>query len=244
MIFLINKLERENHMNQAKISELENVANLNRKYLLDEELNKQIMDKENKKLNEELENLGKVSEETLKQLVKENEKNQQIVIKNDISNNEMNMTLLLENYKEKEGKAKDLLEEKNQIAQKIAQVTEEINLLSDKDKEDKYEIVDLENQINEFEILYDDSIALYDVVFNENNQLRSVNEKLDKDISSIKAKLDEIKEKIELNSILQGIDINELKSLSQNNAMVNSSINNLLSKWDEVNSRLSEMQKK
>ena len=44
--------------------------------------------------------------------------------------------------------------------------------------------------------------------------------------------------------MLKDIDINELKSLTQNNAMVNNSINTLISKWDKVNSKLEEIEKK
>jgi tetrahydromethanopterin S-methyltransferase subunit G len=66
----------------------------------------------------------------------------------------------------------------------------------------------------------------------------------EKDIKDIKIKIDEIQQKIELNSMLKDIDINDLKMLTQNNAMVNNSINTLISKWDKVHSKLEEIEKK
>ena len=66
----------------------------------------------------------------------------------------------------------------------------------------------------------------------------------EKDIKDIKIKIDEIQQKIELNSMLKDIDINDLKMLTQNNTMVNNSINTLISKWDKVHSKLEEIEKK
>ena len=51
-----------------------------------------------------------------------------------------------------------------------------------------------------------------------------------------------IQQKIELNSLLKDIDLNELKMLTQNNAMVNSSLNTLMSRWDKVQSKMDEIQ--
>ena len=39
------------------------------------------------------------------------------------------------------------------------------------------------------------------------------------------------------------IDINELKMLSHNNAIVNSSINTLMGKWDKISTKLEEINK-
>ena len=44
--------------------------------------------------------------------------------------------------------------------------------------------------------------------------------------------------------MLKDIDVNELKVLSQNNAIVNNNINTLLSKWDKVHSKLVDIEKK
>ena len=44
--------------------------------------------------------------------------------------------------------------------------------------------------------------------------------------------------------MLKDIDIGELKMLTQNNAIVNNSINTLISKWDKVHAKLSEIEQK
>ena len=52
LIMNFNKLERDFHLAQAKIRELENLQIMNKKYLTEEELVKRVHEKENKKLME------------------------------------------------------------------------------------------------------------------------------------------------------------------------------------------------
>lgn len=232
------------HLAKAKISELENIQILNKKYLLDEELIKQTHTKENKRLNDELDNLTKMNEEILRTKVKENERNQTIQIKNTISNKEIKMNQLLEKYRDEENQAKDLLEQKNHLIQNLAILNSDINELTNLEQDQKIEIIELRNAIDEHNIIIEEeknSLASY---VSENERLRSQNEKLEAEIKSLYKKTDEVLQKIELNNLLKDIDINELKLLSQNNAIVNSSINSLLGKWDKIHSKLDELNKK
>ena len=78
----------------------------------------------------------------------------------------------------------------------------------------------------------------------ENKKTSEENEKYEKDIKDLRVKIDEIQQKIELNSMLKDIDIGELKMLTQNNAIVNNSINTLITKWDKVHAKLLEIEQK
>ena len=78
----------------------------------------------------------------------------------------------------------------------------------------------------------------------DNEKLRQENDELEQNIKKTRIDIEEIQQKIELNAMLKDIDINELKVLSQNNAIVNNNINNLLSKWDKVHSKLVDIEKK
>jgi hypothetical protein len=229
-------------MGQAKISELENTKELNRKYLLDAELEKRIHEKENNNLNEELDNLSKLTEEALKIKVKENERNQSIIIQNKISNNEFKMNNILEKFKNEEVKARELLEEKNSIHQKILVVNEDISQQTEKEKEISMSIVDCRNSIYDKKIQIEEDQLIFTNVFQENDYLRKENDRLEADIKSTIKKIEEIQQKIELNNILKDVDLNELKMLTQNNALVNNSINSLLNKWERVHSKLVEME--
>ena len=240
----ITKLERDSHMAQAKIAELENTQVLNKKHLLDEELTRNIHLKENDRLNLELDNLSKLNEDKLKEKVKESEAKQILVIKNQIANSELKMGLLLNKYKEEEGTARNLLEEKNALMQKISNIKEDIDNQTDTEGKTKAEIIEVKNNINQLNELINDNTAQLEVLQDENKKLNEENEKYEKDIKDLRIKIDELQQKIELNSMLKDIDIGELKMLTQNNAIVNNSINTLISKWDKVHAKLSEIEQK
>ena len=240
----ITKLERDSHMAQAKIAELENSQSVNRKHLLNEELLRNVHLKENDKLNLELDNLSKLNEEKLKEKVKESEARQILIIKNQIANSELKMGLLLNKYKEEENKARDLLEEKNTLMQKISNLKEDIENQQNVEFTTKTEIIEIKNNINQLNELINENSATLDSLEKENEKLRNENDKYEKDIKELRIKVDEIQKKIELNSMLKDVDVNELKMLAQNNAVVNNSINNLISKWDKVHAKLEEIEQK
>ena len=229
-------------MAQAKISELENTKELNRKYLFDSELEKRIHEKENIKLNEDLDNLSKLTEDSLRVKVKENERSQSIIIQNKAANNEFKVNSLLDRYKAEEVKAKELLEEKNVIHQKILSVNEDIGQQSEKEKEISLNIIDCRNNIYDKKNQIEDEQLICMNVVQENEFLRKENDKLELEIKTIIKKIEEIQQKIELNNILKDVDINELKMLTQNNSIVNNSINVLMNKWEKVHSKLLEME--
>ena len=199
----ITKLERDSHMAQAKIAELENTQVLNKKHLLDEELTRNIHLKENDRLNLDLDNLSKLNEDKLKEKVKESEAKQILVIKNQIANSELKMGLLLNKYKEEEGTARNLLEEKNALMQKISNIKEDIDNQTDTEGKTKAEIIEVKNNINQLNELINDNTAQLEVLQDENKKLNEENEKYEKDIKDLRIKIDELQQKIELNSMLK-----------------------------------------
>ena len=244
MIFTINKIDRELHNNLAKITELENMRDLNLKYLKDEATNRKIHEKENIRLNSELENLGKLNEENLRIKVKENEAKQLLVIRNQIKNSEHRMNTFLNHYKNSEKEGQELLEQKNELEQKLAQLIDETDSKDGLEEKMKLDIVDLQNNIHELELLIGEKTAEADELEADNERIKVINEKYEHDIKSNRIKLEEIIQRIELNNILRDVDINELKMLTQNNAAVNQSINQLMTKWEKVHTKLVEIEEK
>lgn len=154
------------------------------------------------------------------------------------------MGLLLNKYKEEETIARNLLEEKNALMQKISSVKEDIDNQNDVEVKTKGEIIEVKDNINQLNEIINDNNAHLEVLVDENKKTSEENEKYEKDIKDLRVKIDEIQQKIELNSMLKDIDIGELKMLTQNNAIVNNSINTLITKWDKVHAKLSEIEQK
>lgn len=242
MIFQINKIDRDVHLSLSKINELENMRELNMKYLKDEAINRKIHEKDNQRLNLELENLGKLNEENLKIKVKENEEKQLLIIQNKIKNSELKMNTFLQHYKESEKEARELLEDKNNLQQQLAQLIEESDNRAGKEEDLKKEIIEYNNDINNYEQQIQEKLIKAQDFEEINTALFQENERLEQEIKDSRINLDELLQKVELNNILKDVDVNELKMLTQNNAVVNQSINLLMSKWDKVHTKLQQIE--
>ena len=105
-------------------------------------------------------------------------------------------------------------------------------------------LVQTKTNINQTEDFLNANKDILVQLIGENEKLRQENDELEQNIKKTRIDIEEIQQKIELNAMLKDIDVNELKVLSQNNAIVNNNINNLLSKWDKVHSKLVDIEKK
>ena len=190
-----------------------------------------------------MDNLTKMNENILKIKIKENERNHSIQIKNEISNKELKMNQLIDKFRDEENKAKDYLEQKNKLQQNLTALNLDINERANLDADQKIEFIDLRNGIDEHNIIIEEEKSQLNSLINDNERYRNLNEKLENEIRALYKKTDELTQKIELNNLLKDIDITELKMLSHNNAIVNSSINNLMGKWDKISNKLEEINK-
>ena len=109
----ITKLQNSCTNAQTKIDELTNAQAINKKFLLEEEKERDKHLEENNRLNEQMDDLGKMNEERMKEAIKEYEDKQKVILRNQSTNAEKKMELLLNKYKDSEANAKELLEQKN-----------------------------------------------------------------------------------------------------------------------------------
>ena len=240
----ITKLQQSCSNAQTKISELTNAQNINKKFLFEEEKERDKYLEENNRLNDEMDNLSKMNEERMKEAIKEYEDKQKVILKNQSNNAEKKMELLLTKYKDAEANARALLEQKNKLLQDLALLDANIKEYNIQDGEVKDQIVETKTNINQTDDFLNENKDILAELVQENERLRTENDELEKNIKKTRIDIEEIQQKIELNAMLKDIDVNELKVLSQNNAIVNNNINNLLTKWDKVHSKLVDIEKK
>ena len=240
----ITRLQQSCSAAQTKISELANTQNINKRFLFEEEKERDKYLEENNRLNEEMDDLGKMNEERMKEAIKDYEDKQKVILKNQSTNAEKKMELLLTKYKDAEANARELLEQKNKLLQDLAFLNANINEENTIISEVKNEIVNTKTNINQTDDFLNSNKEVLVELIQENERLRNENDDLEKNIKKTRIDIEEIQQKIELNAMLKDIDVNELKVLSQNNAIVNNNINNLLNKWDKVHSKLVDIEKK
>ena len=240
----ITKLQQSCNSAQTKINELTNAQNINKKFLFEEERERDKYLEENNRLNDEMDNLGKMNDERMKEAIKDYEDKQKVILKNQSNNAEKKMELLLTKYKDAEANARSLLEQKNKLLQDLALLDANIKEFNIQDTEVKNEIVETKTNINQTDDFLNSNKDILIELIQENERLRNENDELEQNIKKTRIDIEEIQQKIELNAMLKDIDVNELKVLSQNNAIVNNNINNLLTKWDKVHSKLVDIEKK
>ena len=240
----ITKLQKSCNSAQTKINELTNAQNINKKFLFEEERERDKYLEENNRLNDEMDNLGKMNDERMKEAIKDYEDKQKVILKNQSNNAEKKMELLLTKYKDAEANARSLLEQKNKLLQDLALLDANIKEFNIQDTEVKNEIVETKTNINQTDDFLNSNKDILIELIQENERLRNENDELEQNIKKTRIDIEEIQQKIELNAMLKDIDVNELKVLSQNNAIVNNNINNLLTKWDKVHSKLVDIEKK
>lgn len=68
----------------------------------------------------------------------------------------------------------------------------------------------------------------------ENNQYVADNEKTSKSVPELKDKIENLRQKIQLNEMLKEVDLDEIKMLKQNNMSVNSAITGLVQRWENL----------
>jgi len=217
----ITKLQQSCSNAQTKISELTNAQNINKKFLFEEEKERDKYLEENNRLNDEMDNLSKMNEERMKEAIKEYEDKQKVILKNQSNNAEKKMELLLTKYKDAEANARALLEQKNKLLQDLALLDANIKEYNIQDGEVKDQIVETKTNINQTDDFLNENKDILSELIQENERLRNENDELEQNIKKTRIDIEEIQQKIELNAMLKDIDVNELKVLSQNNVIVN-----------------------
>ena len=244
LIQAITKYQQLCNNAQSKINELENTQKMNKKFLFQEEMERDKYIEINNQLNEEMDELGKMNEERLKEAIKDYEDRQKVILKNQLTNSERKMELLLDQYKDAEAKARSLLEEKNKLLQELTLLNTNIKDEENMNFEYKNDIITTKTSINQADDFLKENNEVLNELIQENEKLKTENAELEQNNKKREIDIEEIKKKIELNAMLKDIDINELKVLSQNNVNMNKNINELLKKWDEVHAKLVMIEKK
>jgi len=72
----------------------------------------------------------------------------------------------------------------------------------------------------------------------ENSELEMENEAIARNLPELKKRIEDLRQKIQLNEILKEVDLEDMKMLKQNNMAVNTAITNLISRWENLESKI------
>ena len=106
--------------------------------------------------------------------------------------------------------------------------------LNDRNEEVHQQIRELGPKTDQLRIRLSEEEFKFKEDFNEAKKLKKELKTLEDECVRLKSKLKFLNENFDFQSLLKKIKIDDLKSTISNNLIVNDTINNLLSKWDNI----------
>jgi hypothetical protein len=141
---------------------------------------------------------------------------------------------MMERLKDEETKAKDMLDEKIRLQQVLNQANEDINEGKAMSTRNREEIIKLQIRLSQFKSLEEKMNEELETYQKENAFYIEKNKEFEIEIDELNQEISETIQKIDINSLLKEIDIEDLRLLAQNNKMMNSALNNLIGKWEVI----------
>jgi hypothetical protein len=143
---------------------------------------------------------------------------------------------LLEQLKEEEAKAKDMLDAKINCEQETEIVEEDAGAMKNRRLQNREDLI--RTQIRNSQLLsnnarvndeYEQLLAKNEALLKANDEVEVQNEKLNNEII-------ELVQRIDVNTLLKEVDLEELHLLANNNTQMNMGFMKLLTKWEAINS--------
>ena len=230
-----SRLDIEINISKSKIKELEGVKHMNIRILQDIYADKRDLEKENKRMEEKLEKkpetLGdaKFQEEMA---IKEKEKQEELQSK--LKADKEYTEILLNTLRDEEGKAKDMLDNKVRLENELKIDHEDLDKFKGtvaRNSEELIRLRDLRDILTSKKARLDKEVTHLSTenedYINKNGQLEAENEELEKKIKMVKQKID-------VNSLLKEVNMDDLMIAAKNNKKVNQQLLSMINIQDTI----------
>ena len=199
---------------------------------------KRVLEKENQEIESTLEknlqftgsNIDPESRKKLEELEAERKRN----LENTLKFDKELKSKLQELYNDEEAKARTLLDEKTKLENKLKLTRERLRIQNEKVQKNKDERIRLRNRKVELQILKERLTEETTKLEGEIEEYVKRNDELEKDNEKQKEAISAFLQRIEINTLLKDVDVDDLRLLAQNNTMVNQSIHGLITKWSNL----------
>lgn len=230
-----SKYEIEINIAKSKIKELEGIRHMNIRILQDIYAEKRDLEKENKdmeaKLEKKPESLGdaKFHEEMA---IKEREKQEELQSK--LRADKEYTEILLNTLRDEEGKAKDMLDNKVRLENELKLNHEDLDKFKGTNSKNSDELIrlrDLRDELMSKKARLTGEVGTLSQentdYINRNGQLEVENEELEKKIKMVKQKID-------VNSLLKEINMDDLMLAAKNNRKVNQQLMTMINTQENI----------
>lgn len=135
---------------------------------------------------------------------------------------------------EEEKNGKDMLDEKLRLQQELAQLAEEMGDQKAMHVKNREEIIKQNIRSSQLTAAEDKSITEYERLKKENDFYIKKNAEFEKENVELNKEIQQTIQKIDINTLLKEVDMEDMKLISQNNKQMNSALHNLISKWEQI----------
>ena len=135
---------------------------------------------------------------------------------------------------EEENKAKDMLDEKIKLQQNLMQLTEDLNDARALAARHREEIIKLQIKFSQLQTLEEKSKVEVQSLLEENDFYKKKNDEFEAENEQLNKEIFAYIQKIDINTLLKEVDIEDLRLLAQNNKMMTSALHQMLTKWETI----------
>ena len=140
----------------------------------------------------------------------------------------------MERLKVEETKAKDMLDEKIKLTQQLNQDSVDLNEMKAWSAKNREEIIKLQIRLSQLIASEERMQEELKKFKKENDDYIKENAKLEDENNKLQKEIHLTIQKIDVNSLLKEIDIEDMRLIAQNNKQMNSALNNLIGKWEQI----------
>lgn len=228
-----NKVSIDISIAQSRIKDLEGMRQMTLNQLRDIVADKQLMEKENNGLQQRIEGKG-LSEQEQKVKQFEAEREQFKKIKNSFDNQTQVTDNLMKQLALEEKNARAMLDEKIKLQQMFQQDTQDLNEQKAFATKCREEIIKLQIRLSQLLTHEERMREELHKLTTENDFYIKKNKDLEIENAQLSKEIQLTVQKIDINSLLKEIDIEDMRLLATNNKQMNSALHNLIGKWESI----------
>lgn len=140
----------------------------------------------------------------------------------------------MEQLKEEETKGKDMLDEKIRLIQTLSSNTEDLNECTAFSKRNREETIKLQIKLSQLHTLEDKQTEELKKLQKENDLYVKQNKEFEEENVHLQKDIQMTIQKIDINSLLKEIDIEDMRILASSNKQMNAAMHNLIAKWESI----------
>lgn len=235
-----NKIMTDITVAENRIKDLTTRQEILNSSIMDILKDKRKIDKYNMELEDKISGRN-VTDDMQKMKHKEEERKMRIKYEKNVASLKSQGVILMEKIANEEAKSKDVLDEKLKLEQELLDLKEDLGKLTDQHAHNRDELIKLRVKNSTLDsqnaLLADEEKQLKE----DNEKLLADNAAMEKENADLKNKIAMTIQRIDINNLLKEIDIEEMQLLAKNNKTMNFAMENLLTKWNFIVQKNSEV---